>query len=185
MVVKRDESRLVARAVQGDAEAFGDLYELHLDAIYRYVYYRLSNHQDTEDLTERVFLKAWENMPGYRVGKTPFRAWLYRIAHNTVIDHYRAQQEALPLSEDLSIVDTSIDLEQQLLLKERSERLAKVISRLSPDHQHVLILRFIEGLSTKEVAQILNRSVGGVRVLQHRALKEMYGLWAVEEVASD
>jgi RNA polymerase sigma-70 factor (ECF subfamily) len=182
MVSDPTESRLIRGAVQGDAEAFGDLYQQHLDAIYRYTYYRVGSHEEAEDLTEQVFLKAWESVPGYREEKTPFRAWLYRIAHNTVIDHYRRHKESLPLDDHHSVADGEPDLEARLVSLEQSERLARAMARLKPIHQHVLVLRFIEGLGARQVGSILSQSAGAVRVLQHRALKEMYGLLAVEEV---
>lgn len=182
---KENEARLVARAVQGDAEAFGALYEMHLDAIYRYVYYRTSNHQDAEDLTETVFLKAWRAIGRYKVGGTPFRAWLYRIAHNAVVDHYRAYQETESLALHPTIPDDTGLVEQQIQQREWTDRLDRVIGRLSPLHQDVLVLRFINGLSHAEVAEILERSSGSVRVLQHRALKELEALLAVEDTRYD
>lgn len=178
---KKNEARLVARAVEGDAEAFGDLYEIHLDAIYRYVYYRTSNHQDAEDLTETVFLKAWRAIGRYQVDSSPFRAWLYRIAHNAVVDHYRAYQETEPLALHPTLSDDGGHVEQQIQRREWTDRLNQVIGRLSPLHQDVLVLRFINGLSHAEVAEILERSAGSVRVLQHRALKELEALLAVED----
>jgi RNA polymerase sigma-70 factor (ECF subfamily) len=184
MSIDTNESELVRRAHQGDREAFGDLYERYLDDVYRYVYYRVSDHQYAEDLTERVFLKAWQNMSGYQVGKAPFQAWIYRIAHNTVIDHYRTRKETLTLKENVGVPDGNVNVEAQLLFKEQSQRLAQAITRLSPAHQHVLVLRFIKGFSTKEVAQIVDRSEGAVRVLQHRALKAMRAFLTAEEITN-
>ena len=182
MVSDLTESGLIRGAVRGDAEAFGDLYQQHLEAIYRYTYYRVGSHEEAEDLTEQVFLKAWESVAGYRERDTPFRAWLYRIAHKTVIDHYRGHKESLPLDEHHSVRDATPDLEARLVSQEQSDRLSKAMAQLKPIHQHVLVLRFIEGMSARQVGLVLNQSAGAVRVLQHRALKEMYGLLAVEEV---
>jgi len=185
MASERNESRLVARAVKGDAKAFGDLYERHVSAIYRYIAYRVGDPQDARDMAEEVFLKAWGGMPGYRPGKVPFRGWLYRIAHNVVIDHYRSRKEAEPLDDQDDLVDDRPDPEQQVVQQEEVERLAEVITRLLPDYQQVVVLRYIEGLSTDEVAAILNRSNGAVRVLLHRALKQMTSLMVAEEVQGD
>ena len=178
---QQKESRLVNQAVNGDTEAFGDLYEIHLEAIYQYIYYRLSNRQDAEDLTEAVFLKAWQAIGDFEHGNVPFRAWLYRIAHNTVVDHYRARKETQSIDMMTQLTDEQTHVEQQVSTREWSDQLAKVIRKLSPLHQHVLVLRFINGLSHAEVAEILGRRVESIRVLQHRALKELQGLLALEE----
>ena len=185
MASERNESRLVARAVKGDAKAFGDLYERHVSAIYRYIVYRVGDPQDARDLAEEVFLKAWGGLPGYRPGKVPFRGWLYRIAHNVVIDHYRARKEAESLEDQDELVDDRPDPERQVVQQEEVERLADAIARLLPDYQQVVVLRYIEGLSTDEVAAILDRSNGAVRVLLHRALKQMTSLMVAEEAQGD
>ena len=179
-----NEYALIVRAQNGDTEAFGDLYENYLDTIYRYIYYRVQNHQDAEDLTETVFLKAWQKIPDYRIGKTPFAAWVYRIAHNIVIDHYRMRREIIPLSEQPSLSDDKMNLEEHILSQEQKQILMKAIKRLSPLHQHVLVLRFINGLKPTEVAEILERNVGAVRVLQHRALKALHTLLTAEEITN-
>lgn len=179
-----EEPRLVSRAIKGDVEAFGDLYERNLRPIYRYVYYRVGSHHDAEDLTEQVFLKAWENLAGYRMTQAPFRAWLYRIAHNMIIDHHRVKKEVIPLGRIESMAGPAPDPENAMIFREQGEHLARMIARLSEIHQHVLVLRFIEGMDVKEVSSILNKSEGAIRVIQHRALKELYGLMTVEEVAN-
>ncbi len=183
MAIEQDDSRLTTRICKGDKKAFGELYERYLDDIYRYVYYRVSNHQDAEDLTEQIFLKVWEGISGYR-GQVPFKAWIYRIAHNAIIDHYRTRKEALPLTEQIILVDNTPDLEKRLVTKENAEQLVNIMSQLSPLHQHVLTLRFINGLSMKEVAQILDRNIGAVRVLQHRALKAAQAFLTAEEITN-
>src|SRR4051812_24008500 len=94
-----EEQRLVSRATRRDAAAFGLLYESHLDRVYRYVYYRVGSTAEAEDLTEQVFLKAWEAIGRYEARGVPFIAWLYRLAHNLVIDHYRAKRPTMPLED--------------------------------------------------------------------------------------
>jgi RNA polymerase sigma-70 factor (ECF subfamily) len=182
MTSNRREARLVARAAKGDREAFGRLYESYLDAIYRYLYHRVSVKEDAEDLTELVFLKAWENLEGYRPQGVGFKAWLYRIAHNALIDHYRARKDQTTLDERDAVEDARNDIEEGLIAQENMDRLTRAIVHLEPEDQHVLVLRFIEGMKPKEVAVILNRSEGAVRVKQHRALKALAALMAVEEV---
>ena len=99
------DNELVARASQGDRDAFGDLYERYLDAIFRYIYYRVNHQQDAEDLTELVFLKAWQNIASCYEKKATFKSWVYRIAHNSIIDHYRTRKETEPMTEAHALVD--------------------------------------------------------------------------------
>jgi RNA polymerase sigma-70 factor (ECF subfamily) len=172
MRVDRREARLTERALQGDREAFGDLYELYLDDLYRYVFYRLNHKEDAEDLTEQVFLKAWAGLSSFR-GEVPFKSWIYRIARNAVVDHYRMRKPELPVEGQKLPAGGHNHPLDSALAQESTELLAEAISKLSALHQDVLILRFVNGSSTEETARILERSVGAIRVLQHRALKSV------------
>ncbi|MBL7161005.1 MAG: sigma-70 family RNA polymerase sigma factor [Anaerolineales bacterium] len=146
-----------------------------MDQIYRYVYYSVANSLEAEDLTETVFLKAWESLPGMRtkVKRLNFRAWLYRIAHNLVVDRYRMHKPTVSLDQTNTLRDPSPTPETILQAKEEGQRLASAIKKLEPHLQQVLVCRFINGLSHAETAQIIGISEGYVRVLQHRALKKM------------
>ena len=183
MRVEKRESQLAARARKGDPEAFGDLYELYLDEVYRYVFYRINHEQDAEDLTEQVFLKAWASLPGYR-GEAPFKSWIYRIAHNMVVDHYRARKAEPPLPEKALPVEGNNQPQDDVLAQETAQLLAEAISRQSTLHQDVLVLRFVNGLSTEETARILNRNAGAIRVLQHRALKSLKAYLLAGEIVN-
>jgi RNA polymerase sigma-70 factor, ECF subfamily len=176
---------LVARACQGDTAAFGDLYERLLDDIYRYVYYRVSNQQDAEDLAETVFLKAWQGLSNYKPEGAPFMAWLYRIAHNTVVDHYRTNKTPEPLADHPYLPDERESVEAQVLSRTEIEQLTTKLQEMTPIHQEVLILRFINGLSPAETAAALDKSNGAVRVLQHRALKELQALMTVGDIIDE
>jgi RNA polymerase sigma-70 factor (ECF subfamily) len=167
------EDLLVVRARHGDADAFGRLYQLHLDRIYRYVYYRVGSSNEAEDLTEHVFLKAWEAIGRYESRGLPFAAWLYRMAHNAVIDHYRARRPTTSIDETFDLEDArQHPVASAEALFDRAE-LQVAIKRLNPDQQTVILLRFNEGLSHAEVGKILGKSEGAVRVIQHRALGVM------------
>jgi RNA polymerase sigma-70 factor, ECF subfamily len=176
---------LVARACQGDKAAFGDLYVRLLDDIYRYVYYRVSNQQDAEDLTETVFLKAWQGLPNYKPEGAPFMAWLYRIAHNTVVDHYRTYKTAEPLADHPYLPDEREPVEAQVFSQTEIEQLKAKLQQMTPIHQEVLVLRFINELSPAETAAALDKSNGAVRVLQHRALKELQALMTVGDIIDE
>jgi RNA polymerase sigma-70 factor (ECF subfamily) len=167
------EGQLVDRARAGDAEAFGQLYLLHLERIYRYVYYRVGTASEAEDLTEHVFLKAWEAVGRYESRGLPFAAWLYRMAHNAVIDHYRASRPTTPIDGSFDLEDEKQSPTDAVMAGVDREELRRAIQRLSHDQQQVVVMRFVEGLSHADVAQLLGKSEGAVRVIQHRALRAM------------
>jgi RNA polymerase sigma-70 factor (ECF subfamily) len=169
----QDEKALVSRAIDGDEEAFGKLYLLHLDAIYRYVYYRIGSMEDAEDLTEQIFLKAWEALPGYQQRGKPFTSWLYRIAHNIIVDFHRKRKNneiSVDKVYDESLDDGQPGILQKIVEQEEAKLLANAISQLSDEQQQVIVLRFVEGLSHKEVARILGKNEGACRMIQYRAL---------------
>lgn len=175
-----DEAALVKRAADGDADAFGALYLRHLDAIYRYVRFRVGNARDAEDLTEQVFLKAWEALPNYRQRGLPFASWLYRIAHNTVVDFHRRPSPEVPLAAaDHPVAGSGSQgpgALETVIQESEVTALADAIRKLPEEQQQVIVLRFIEGLSHAEVARIINKSQGACRVIQHRALSALHRL---------
>ncbi len=166
-----DEATLVQCAVAGDAEAFGRLYLLHLDSIYRYVYFRVGDVDEAQDLTEQVFLRAWEALPRYQARTSPFKSWLYRIAHNLIVDHHRrGSAEAIPMEEEQGYESQQAAVLDQVIEDEETAVLAKAVAQLPDAQQQVLILRFVEGLSHEEIARIVHKSQEACRVIQHRAL---------------
>lgn len=167
------ESLLIDRARRGDAKAFGQLYELHVDRIYRYVAYRVARAEQAEDLTEHVFLKAWEAIGRYERRGLPFAAWLYRMAHNAVVDHYRASRPTTSIDDKFDLEDEKQSPSDAVMAGVDRETLGLAIQRLNSDQQRVVLLRFVEGLSHAEVAGIVGKSEGAVRVIQHRALAVM------------
>jgi RNA polymerase sigma-70 factor (ECF subfamily) len=172
-----NEARLVELAMAGDFDSFAALYTCHLDAIYRYIFYRRGDPQAAEDLTGQVFLKAWEALPAYRPVGRRFRNWLYRIAHNLLVDAHR--RENLIRFEGLQEEDAMIDPRHETALdtvisKEEAASLAAGIARLPDEYQQVIVLRFIEGLGHAEIAQVLNKSEVACRGIQHRALATLH-----------
>ena len=166
------EEGLVRQAVQGDAEAFGALYGLYLDAIYKYIYYRTGNAVVAEDLTEHTFLKAWSGIGNYEQQGIRFSSWLYRIARNTVIDYYRTKREEVPFASEPPTLakEEGLGPEALLLRREEVKELQHAISQLPEEQQQVIILRFVEGLSHRQVSEIMGKSESACRVIQHRAL---------------
>ena len=177
-----NEEALVRRAADGDAEAFGDLYVRHLEQIYRYVFYKIGDEGKAEDLTEEVFLSAWEAIDEYEPQGHPFSSWLYRIAHNAVVDHYRTEKDESPLdSVAFTPAADGLGPEETLLKKRELSRLVRGVARLSDEKQELIILRFVEGLPHAQVAEILNKTEGACRVMQHRALAELSDILGSDE----
>ncbi len=172
-----DESRqteLLKFAVEGDKQAFGLLYEKYLDEIYRFAYYKVGDSMLAEDITEETFLKTWESLPklyakGQKMGN--FRAWLYRIAHNLVIDYYRKKKpEQLGENQYQSKALSPEEISERHAL---TQRIIAALKKLEPKLQQIIILRFINQLSHQETASIMNISNTYSRVLQYRAIKAL------------
>ncbi len=168
-----DERLLVERATQGDHDAFGKLYDRFVAKIYRYIFFRIGSRNDAEDLTAQVFLRAWQAIGRYEWTGRPFAAWIFRIAHNAIVDHFRMRRETVPLDERLPNQETFGDLDQVTNRLWTAQVLQRALARLTDDQQQVIVLRFVEGLDTHETAQIMDRQEGAVRTLQHRALVKL------------
>jgi RNA polymerase sigma-70 factor (ECF subfamily) len=167
-----DES-VLNRVAQGDAEAFGLLYERYVSRIYNYIYYRTGNIYDAEDLTERVFMRAMRHIHNYHDRGLPLSAWLYRIAHNLVANWHRdnSRKREIPLDEGFIIGHPQSEHpELELLRLEERERLLRVIRRLPPDRQQLIILKFVEHLSNAEIGLVMGRTEGAIKSLYHRTL---------------
>jgi RNA polymerase sigma-70 factor, ECF subfamily len=164
--------QLVREAKYGSAEAFGELYERYAAAVFRFLFAQLDNNMDAEDMAEEVFIKAWRALPGFREQGTPFSAFIFRIAHNTLIDHYRSRsrsEQHVDL-DDHHLPDPQPDPIEQIVTKMDHLELRQTIMKLREDYRTVLVARYISDLTAEEVARMMGRSAGAVRVLQHRAL---------------
>jgi RNA polymerase sigma-70 factor (ECF subfamily) len=177
-----DAERLLAsRASQGDRAAYAELYERYLDKIYRYVYYKVGQKDEAEDLTSQTFLKAWDAIGDYEWRNHPFGAWLFRIAHNLVVDYHRARRANIGLddaSPQLEHRASRDEIRPETVLAEliTMDRVRHAIGRLTEEQQQVLILRFFEWLSTGEVADLMGKRRGAIRGLQFRALSALRDL---------
>jgi RNA polymerase sigma-70 factor (ECF subfamily) len=170
----QDERDLIRRAKEYDPAAFAEIYERYYQSIFNYIYYRVSDPTIAEDLCSEVFLKAMEAIQSFTFQGVPFSAWLYRIAANLVIDHYRRQ----PPQPNVSLEDSRPPVAEDnpgVALEERftHQELWRALRKLTADQQQVIILKFVEGLSNSEVAQILGKTEGAVKSLQHRALASL------------
>lgn len=168
------EDKIITCAVRGEASAFGSLYDHYQPHIYRFVLLKVSRREEAEDLTHQVFVSAFENIRTYENLGFPFSTWLYQIARNKVIDHYRAKKQEIDFEEADPEIFASSDMNDLTVdAKMELERAMKAIRKLKPEYQDVVIMRFIEELSLKETAEAIGKSEGAVKLLQHRAIKEL------------
>ena len=166
----QDEESLVKQAQKGDEEAFTQLYEEYFTKIYRYVALRIGNEMEAEDIAQQVFLRALQSIGSFKWRGVPFSSWLFRIAHNQVVDYLRrkAKRTTVPLNEVQVFADHNPqeEVEQELDL----ERLAAAVNHLTKAQREVISLRFTGELSTAETAKVMGKSQGAVKALQHSAI---------------
>lgn len=162
-------------AAQHDRAAFAVLYRRYLDRVYGYAYHQLGDHHDAEDATERTFLDAMRGIERYRDEGSGFRAWLFRIAHNTVSNarRSRGRRRTQALDDGDEHVDPALGPQGLLLRAEELRRVRRALDELPDDRRQVVLLRFGDGLSSREIGAVLDRSEGAVRVLLHRALRDL------------
>ena len=165
-----DDKFLLERAQAYDPVALGEIYDKYAPRIYKYVYYRIGNADLAEDLTSGVFTKMLEAIQSSKAWRVSFSGWLYRIAHNMVVDHFRRRpkERELPLDERLVAADNDPERAAEIALT--SERLRDAVNLLTYDQAQVITLKFAEGMSNAEVAQILGKTEGAIKSLQYRAL---------------
>lgn len=172
--MKDEEKLLIQKAIDGDSASFGKLYDIHLPKIYRFVFLKVGRKQDAEDISQQVFVSAWQNMSTYEFKGFPFSSWLYRIAGNAVIDYYRTAKPAISIDQvpeeffsENSGEETKVDTAISIRL------IRTALTKLEHDQQSVILMKFVEDFSNKEIAEALGKTEGAVRVIQHRALKQL------------
>jgi RNA polymerase sigma-70 factor (ECF subfamily) len=182
MLQEMTEDQLVERA-KADPEVFGQLYELYVDKIYNYIYYRLGNHHEAEDLTAKVFYRALNHIAYYNNKGAPFAAWLYRIAHNLVVNWRRDnQRRQLVALEHLDLSgNTQENPSHAAEQTNERELLLAAIQQLPRERQELLMLKFVEKLSNAEIGRVMGRSEGAIKSLYHRTLVSLKELLAEHE----
>jgi RNA polymerase sigma-70 factor, ECF subfamily len=179
------EQKLIRDAIRGSSSAFGTLYDTYQPMIYRFVLVKVGSREEAEDITHQVFLSAWQNVRTYKHRGHPFSSWLYQIARNQVIDHYRAKKGDLSIDAvDPEYFATSGSVTAELAAKLEIEKVRHAVEQLKPDYQDVIIMRFIEDISLKETAAIMNKTEGAIKLIQHRAVKELQKIFGVKEYES-
>lgn len=166
---------LVERAKQGDRDALEELYLLHFDRIYGYLQMNVGNKHDAEDLTNQTFVKMIESIERFEWRKVPISAWLFRIAHNLAMDHFRAGRRWQPEEEPPEPAGSEVrSAEEEAFHSLGRKSMLEMIQGLSEDQQQVLTLKFVFDFSNAEVGTILGKSEGAVKSLQHRALASLH-----------
>ena len=173
-VAQSEIRSLVERAQKGDRDALEELYLIHFDRIYGYLHMTVGNRHDAEDLTTQTFLKMLEKINTFRWRSAPFSAWLFRIAHNLAMDHFRSRRRWQPeeeVPEPAGQVESSAEDEALKVLS--SENMFDLIEQLSDEQRQVLILKFVFDFSNQEAAAVLDKTEGAIKSLQHRALASL------------
>lgn len=169
------DRELIKHVKNGNNGAFAEIYDKYVDQIYKYIYFKVGSREDCEDITEQVFLNAFEKINQFKFNGPPFIAWLYKIAQNLVVDHYRKKNKVIEFPLEKIVLPTSSkDNPENIYWGNLTmEGLYQALSNIRDEQREVIILRFIEGLSTAEVAEVMSKSSGAIRALQYRALKSL------------
>lgn len=169
------EEKLIKNAVGGDSSAFGVLYDHYQPMIYRFALIKVGRREEAEDLTHQVFLSAWQNIRRYKNLGHPFSSWLYQIARNQVVDHYRSKKKDISLDDgDPELFISSATTEPiDISVKLAVEKVFIAIKKLNPEYGDVIMLRFIEDISLRDTAKTLKKTEGAIKLMQHRAIKEL------------
>lgn len=175
---KVEEKLLLYRAKKNDREAFIKAYDLYIDQLYRFVYFKVGSKEEAEDLCSAVFLKTWNYiLENDLKNEKTLKALLYKVARNSIIDHYRKNKSRQSVSLDggnePEVVDEKQDLKRSMELKTDLAALEKRLPELKDEYREIIILRFVNELSIKEIAEVLDKSKGNVRVLIFRALNAL------------
>ena len=161
---------VIDRARNGDRGAFAELYDTHVDSVYRYLLYRVREPSDAEDLASEVFTRAFANIHRYRWQGKSFLAWLYTIARNAVTDRRRRDRPTVDLDDAFGLAENGPTAHERAVHGEEVDALRGAVKHLTTEQQEVLVLRFVENLSSRQVAKILGKNEGAIRALQFRAL---------------
>jgi RNA polymerase sigma-70 factor (ECF subfamily) len=168
-----DVLALVGKATSGDIEAFGDLYTLYLNPIYRYVFYHVRDKMTAEDITEEVFIKAWKAIDSCKGKEHTFSSWLYRIAHNQMVDKLRSTQKRQAVEVHTQSLPETTDIERETEARLEWEQTLEAVSSLPRKQKQIIILKFVEGMDNREIERITGKSQNSIRVLQMRALSTL------------
>jgi RNA polymerase sigma-70 factor (ECF subfamily) len=170
--MNNQEKEIIRSCQNGNLEEFSRLYDNYIERIYRFIYYKTHHRQTAEDLTSRTFMKALKNIGGFDLEKNCFNSWIYKIARNTVIDHYRTQKYAQNI-DDAWDLSSPNDLEDDIDAKNKLKEVKKYIENLKGEQRDILMLRIWQELSYKEIAAIVGKSEAGCKMAVSRGLNKL------------
>lgn len=164
--------KLVREAKKGNSKAFGEIYDAYFVSIHKYVFYRVSA-EHVDDVVGTIFIKSWSRLKKYRKTNVSFGAWLFRVAHNTVVDHYRTHKQFYELEE--RIADDNEKMNPKRIMEEtlNGERVHRALKNLGDKYQEVVLLKYMNDMSNKDIAKVMRTNESNVRTLQFRALKKL------------
>lgn len=168
--------KLVERAQKGDLSAYGQIYDLLYDKVFAYVLRRVGARTPAEDITAEVFVDALEGLKDFRWQGAGFRAWVFRIAHNDVLDHFRRSGRSagnLPLNQEARDLPSGVRVEDVASDNRERRELLNAVGKLSEDQQQVVLLKLVGNLSNRQIGEVISKSEGAVKALQHRALMRL------------
>lgn len=169
-----EQQKLIKEAIAGISASFGSLYDHYQPIVYRFIYLKVSHREEAEDLTHQVFLSAWQNISEFKIKKdASFIGWLYQISRNKVIDHYRTKKPTTDIDAIVDPPETGKSNEETADFRIKIKIVKRAIPLLNEIEQDVVIMRFVEDLTSKEMAEILKKSEGSIRLIQHRAIKKL------------
>ncbi len=173
VATRQSEKELIEAAQQGDAGAFGSIYDLFADRVYRHILYRIGSPSDAEDLMQQTFMKAWQAIGRYRISEVPLIAWLLTIAHNSVVSYFRGKRDSVPLNIEMSPPDGAGEPYDALERRYDQAIVRRAVAALPAEQQMVVSMHFLEELDYTDIARALGKTENNIRVIAHRGLKRM------------
>ncbi len=166
-----NEKELIEKSQNGDTEAFGLLYDRHIRTIYNFIYYKTRHKETAEDLTSQTFMKALTHIGSVDTSR-PFQSWLYKIAHNSVLDHYRTKRQSEDIDDFYNLAEEG-DIVGMLDGIEEAKKVKGYLASLSPIERDIVIMRIWQELSYKEIAEIVGKTEASCKMIYSRSLKKL------------
>jgi RNA polymerase sigma-70 factor (ECF subfamily) len=176
MKVEEDKIKfMVKMAKKGNRRGMEEIYEIFAEPIFRYIFLRIGSREEAEDLTSRVFLKVFRRIKMYKESEVPFSAWIFRIAHNELVDYFRTKKPPFQSLDEVydEPVSSYYEPEIKLLEEELQKRIVQALMQLTPEQREAVVLRYLEGFSIREIGEVMGKGESAIRSLLSRALRRL------------